>query len=252
MGTHTAQPGVPIITQSGEVLCAHFSAPKHCPAHQSCMSRAMFQCPPVPRHPRCSHPPQHPPAGPSPAPHRFCTMFITIQSPGYTVFPIRSLKRIKVSMRKSCKEGRDVRSCAGLQCPPGDAVREVLVPEVLPWGSTHHQLRPGGECLDVGAVVVLVHLAQDGGHAGHVVALGERSWSSPAGSCSCTMEQDAVLFLQSLCNPEPQLPWGLFTPTFPSPSFPSTPNLFSRAFHVHFPDCVSHFCTHHDARGMQV
>lgn len=47
------------------------------------------------------------------------------------------------------------------------------------WGSTHHQLGPGGECLDVGAVVVLVHLAQDGSHAGHVVTLEERGWSGP-------------------------------------------------------------------------
>lgn len=47
-----------------------------------------------------------PSVGPSQlgAPHRFCTMFITIQSGGYTVLPMRSLKRMKVSMRKSCEE----------------------------------------------------------------------------------------------------------------------------------------------------
>lgn len=44
------------------------------------------------------------------SPHRFCTMFITIQSEGYTVLPIRSLKRMKISMRKSCQGGGDVRS----------------------------------------------------------------------------------------------------------------------------------------------
>jgi len=53
-------------------------------------------------------------------------------------------------------------------------------PGLAAWGCTYHQLRPGGERLDVGAVVVLVHLAQDGGHAGHVVTLGERGWSGTA------------------------------------------------------------------------
>lgn len=53
--------------------------------------------------PQLSHPAPAPGSLPAQGPHRFCTMFITIQSEGYTVLPIRSLKRMKVSMRKSCR-----------------------------------------------------------------------------------------------------------------------------------------------------
>lgn len=112
----------------------------------------------------------------------------------------------------------------------GEAVREVLVPEspVLPWGSTHHQLRPGGERLDVGAVVVLVHLAQDGGHAGHVVALGERSWSGPAGSCSRHHGTGHCPCSSSQFIPwSPNCPGVCSPPAHPAPFFPSSPDLLA-------------------------
>lgn len=71
-------------------------------------------------------------------------------------------------------------------------------PGLAAWGSTHHQLSPGGERLDVGAVVVLVHLAQDGSHAGHVVTLRREQlgqalpWPVLRGPCEPTQAPPAI------------------------------------------------------------
>lgn len=246
----TAQPGVSIIhmptivPQKGrrwEVLCAHLSAAKHCPAHQSCTSRAVLQCPPALRHPRCSHPPQHPPVGPSPGPHRFCTMFITTQSPGYTVFPIRSLKRIKVSMRKSCKGGRDVRSCAGLQCPLGGSCEGgagargpgVAVGQHSPSAQVGRGT-PGcrccsGPCPSGSGWRPCRPRSGSGGEE-----LVRPCWVLQPAPWNRTLS----LFLQSVHTLEPQLPWGLLAPCPPwslLPQLPRPPGPFMSSSQTVYP-----------------
>lgn len=86
-----------------------------------------------------------------------CTRFITIQSAG-KMFPIRSRNMWNVSIRKSWRKPRDITGpIRGLGHSGG--------------GGTHDDVLPGLEGADVVSVVLVVHLFQDGRHAGQIGTL---------------------------------------------------------------------------------